>query len=38
LAYDRAGQLTPELKKVVEDDLMACTPDEATRDELRSFV
>ena len=38
LAYSRAGQLSPDLTKVVEDDIVACTPDEATRDELRSFV
>ena len=38
LAYSRAGQLSPEQTKIVENDLMACTPDEATRDELRSFV
>ncbi len=38
LAYSRAGQLSLELTKVVEDDLAACTPDDATRAELRSFV
>lgn len=38
LAYSRAGQLSPELTKDVEDDLAACTADEAAREELRSFV
>lgn len=38
LAYGRAGQLSSELTKILEDDLMACTSDKATREELRRFL
>jgi len=38
LAYSRAGLLSPELTKVIEDDLASYTRDEATREELRSFA
>ena len=37
-AYMRDGLLPPDVKETVERDLIASTPDEETRQELRSFA